>query len=90
MKRIFITGGAGFIGSHLTEYLLKKNYSITAFDRYNSFNSFGWLDNFSNKKLKCVLGDIRDFDSVNNVVKNHDLAGMGFFVWQIGPNFIGP
>ena len=73
-NKILITGAAGFIGSHLTEYLLKKNYSITAFDRYNSFNSFGWLDNFSNKKLKCVLGDIRDFDSVNNVVKNHDIV----------------
>ena len=73
-NKILITGADGFIGSHLTEYLLKKNYSITAFDRYNSFNSFGWLDNFSNKKLKCVLGDIRDFDSVNNVVKNHDIV----------------
>jgi len=73
-KKILITGAAGFIGSHLTDYLLKKNYLITAFDRYNSFNSFGWLDGYNNKNLKCVLGDIRDYDSVNNIVKNHDIV----------------
>ena len=35
MKKILITGGAGFIGSHLAELFIKKNYKVTVFDRYN-------------------------------------------------------
>ena len=51
--KIFITGAAGFIGSHLTEKLIKKKYKVVAFDRYNSNNDFGWLNKirFKNKKF---------------------------------------
>ena len=44
-KKIIITGAAGFIGSRLAEICVKKGYEVTAFDKYNSFNSFGWLEN---------------------------------------------
>ena len=44
MKKIFITGAGGFIGSHLTQKLVKKGYTVTALFRYNSSNSKGWLD----------------------------------------------
>lgn len=75
MKKILVTGAGGFIGSHLTEFLSKKNFNVTAFDRYNPFGSFGWLDTIEKKnKIKFVLGDIRDFDSVNNVIKNQDIV----------------
>jgi dTDP-glucose 4,6-dehydratase len=43
-KRILITGADGFIGSHLTEVLVRKGYNVRAFVLYNSFNSWGWLD----------------------------------------------
>ena len=43
-KKILVTGACGFIGSHLTELLVKKGYSVIAFDRYNINNSWGWLD----------------------------------------------
>jgi len=73
MKKILITGGTGFIGSHLVEFLIKKNYAVTAFDRYNINNNWGWLENSKYKKhLNVILGDIRDFDSVNNAVKGFD------------------
>lgn len=42
--KVLITGADGFIGSHLTEELVKQGYKVTAFVYYNSFNSWGWLD----------------------------------------------
>ena len=47
---ILLTGATGFIGSHLTEFLIKKGYKVIAFDRYNSNNSWGWLENSRLKK----------------------------------------
>ncbi len=68
--KIFITGAAGFVGSHLTEKLIKKKYKVVAFDRYNSNNDFGWLNKIRSKNKKnFILGDIRDFDSVYNAMK---------------------
>ena len=43
-KQVLVTGADGFIGSHLTESLVKKGYSVRAFVLYNSFNNWGWLD----------------------------------------------
>ena len=69
-KKILITGGTGFIGSHLTELLLEKGYNVVVFDRYNSNNDWGWLENFKYKKdIHVVLGDIRDYDSVSKAMQ---------------------
>ena len=68
--KVLVTGSFGFIGSHLTEYLVKKGYRVVAFDRYNNNNHYGWLENSLYKnKIEFVLGDIRDYDSVYDVVK---------------------
>ena len=67
--KILVTGSSGFIGSHLVEHLVEKGYKIVAFDRYNSNNNYGWLENSKyKKKIKFVLGDIRDYDSVNKAM----------------------
>ena len=50
IKKILITGAAGFIGSHLTEFFVNKGFSVVAFDRYNSNNNFGWLNSSPVKK----------------------------------------
>tara|TARA_S200000501_G_C20745274_1_gene709217 strand:- start:193 stop:1173 length:981 start_codon:yes stop_codon:yes gene_type:complete len=72
-KKIIITGAAGFIGSRLSELLVEKGYDVYAFDRYNSFNSFGWLDNSEYKKyIKFCFGDIRDYETVYKNFKNID------------------
>ncbi len=70
--KILITGSEGFIGSHLTESLIKRGYDVRCFVLYNSFNSWGWLDSLPNKtkrKLDVFLGDIRDIQCVKRAMK---------------------
>ena len=60
-KKILVTGADGFIGSHLTEMLLEKGYSVKALSYYNSFNYLGWLEDIPvNPNLEIVTGDVRD------------------------------
>lgn len=69
--KVLITGAAGFIGSHLTELLVNEGFSVKVFIRYNSKNNWGWLESSSVKNdIEVVTGDIRDFDSVSNAIKN--------------------
>jgi nucleoside-diphosphate-sugar epimerase len=70
--KILVTGAAGFIGSHLCEALISKGYKVNALIRYNSRQSKGWLENFSNKDLKIFYGDITDFDTVLDAIKDCD------------------
>lgn len=61
--RVLITGADGFIGSHLTEELVKKGYQVKAFVYYNSFNTWGWLDTLPTtimRNVEVFQGDIRD------------------------------
>jgi len=61
--KILVTGADGFIGSHLTEELVRRGYNIRAFVYYNSFNSWGWLDYAPEdikNNLEVFAGDIRD------------------------------
>ena len=69
-KKIFITGATGFIGSHLCEMSVKKGFKVVGFDRYNSNNSAGWLNNSKYlNHMELILGDIRDYDSVHKSMK---------------------
>lgn len=73
--KILVTGADGFIGSHLTEELVKRGYQVKAFVYYNSFNNWGWLDTVSKEVLHNVeifQGDIRDPNGVENAVKGVD------------------
>ncbi len=61
MKTALVTGADGFIGSHLVEHLVNKGYKVRALSLYNSFNSWGWLDNIENKEnIEVVSGNIID------------------------------
>ncbi len=71
MNKILITGGCGFIGSHLVEIMVQKGFNVKVFDKYNSDNKWGWLDHSKIKnELEVELGDIRDFDSVYKSMKD--------------------
>lgn len=71
-KKILVTGADGFIGSHLTEQLVKLGCDVKAFVFYNSFNSWGWLD-YSPEEIKKELdvfaGDVRDPHGVKRAMK---------------------
>lgn len=73
--KVLVTGADGFIGSHLTELLLKKGYEVKAFTYYNSFNTWGWLDTLPKSTLKEIeifSGDIRDPNGVYTAMKGVD------------------
>ena len=73
MKKVLVTGADGFIGSHLTETLVREGYDVTAFIYYNSFGSKGWLDQTDNeikKQINFFAGDIRDPNGVRQAAKD--------------------
>jgi NAD dependent epimerase/dehydratase len=73
MKNILVTGADGFIGSHLAEMLVKKGYNVRALVNYNSFNSWGWLDQSSlASEMDIVTGDIRDSFFCKNLCQDID------------------
>ena len=73
MKKILVTGAGGFIGSHLTELLVKNGYEVKAFVRYNSQNNWGWLESTGIRKdIEILSLDIRDYDSVLSALKGCD------------------
>lgn len=72
---ILVTGADGFIGSHLTEALVRQGYRVRAFVLYNSFNSWGWLDHCApdvKGQFEVFAGDIRDPHGVKEAMKGCD------------------
>ena len=60
--KVLVTGADGFIGSHLTERLVRDGYDVRSFVLYNSFNSWGWLDYCApdvQGQFEVFAGDVR-------------------------------
>ena len=75
MNNVLVTGADGFIGSHLTEELVKKGYNVKAFVYYNSFNTWGWLDSLPQdimQNVEIFTGDIRDPNGVRTAMNKVD------------------
>lgn len=73
--KILVTGADGFIGSHLTELLVRQGHDVRAFVLYNSFGSWGWLDHCApdvKGKFEVFTGDIRDPHGVKTAMKGCD------------------
>jgi len=74
-NKVLVTGADGFIGSHLTEALVREGKSVRAFTQYNSFNSWGWLDQYASDvkgKFEVFASDIRDPHGVKEAMKGCD------------------
>ena len=72
MKHILITGGAGFIGSNLTEYFLGNDYQVTCLDNFATGHRHNVEPFFSNSNYTLIEGDIRDLDKCHEAVKDVD------------------
>ena len=73
--KVLVTGADGFIGSHLTETLVRQGFKVRAFVYYNSFNSWGWLDHCGEDvkgQFEVFAGDIRDPHGVKNAMTGCD------------------
>ncbi|RZJ47499.1 MAG: SDR family NAD(P)-dependent oxidoreductase [Brevundimonas sp.] len=76
-KRVLVTGADGFIGSHLTERLIRRGCDVRAFVQYNSFGSWGWLDDSPadiRKDLDVFAGDVRDPHGVRTAMTGCDVV----------------
>ena len=76
-KKVLVTGADGFIGSYLVEKLIEEGANVKAFVFYNSFNSWGWLENLSKTKLEKVeifSGDIRDPNGVRTAMEGCEIV----------------
>ena len=76
-RRILVTGADGFIGSHLTEKLVRAGHEVRAFIYYNASNNWGWLENCASdvkSNFEPVLGDVRDPVSIRSALKGCDLV----------------
>jgi NAD dependent epimerase/dehydratase len=75
MKNVLITGADGFIGSHLTELLVRENYKVKALSQYNSFNNWGWLEDVDCRAdIEVLSGDVRDPHYCKQITKDIDIV----------------
>ncbi len=75
MEKVLVTGADGFIGSHLTEMLVKEGYTVKALAQYNSFNYWGWLEDVDCiSSIEVLSGDIRDPHYCKHITKDVDIV----------------
>ncbi len=74
-EKILVTGADGFIGSHLTELLIRMGYKVKALSQYNSFNYWGWLEDVEyQENIEVLNGDVRDSHYCKNITKEVDIV----------------
>lgn len=70
--KVLITGGAGYLGSTLTEHLLKEGYEVTVFDNL-LYKQLSLLHLFKKPGFKFIKGDVRNTDQLRVLVEGHDV-----------------
>lgn len=80
VRKVFLTGGSGFIGSHICDQLLAQGYEVTAYDNFSNGRREFTAGHLSNPKFKLVEADCLDLPSVTKEMAGHDL------VWHMAAN----
>lgn len=74
-KVCLVTGAGGFIGSHLTEFLVEQGADVRAFVHYNALNAAGWLDSSAVRdRITVYSGDISDRDSLREAMTGAEIV----------------
>jgi NAD dependent epimerase/dehydratase len=73
-RRVLVTGGEGFIGSHLVERLVSEGAEVRTLVQYNAFGRFGWLDPAVHRDVQVLPGDVRDFGRVRAAVEGCEVV----------------
>ncbi|TAK61773.1 NAD-dependent 4,6-dehydratase LegB [Methylobacter sp.] len=74
MANILVTGADGFIGSHLTEMLIKRGHQVKSLSQYNSFNNWGWLEDIDClDQVEVLSGDVRDPHYCKHITQGIDI-----------------
>lgn len=80
VQKVFLTGGAGFIGSHIVDMLLERGYRVTVYDNLSTGKKDYVSQHFDNLCFNFIDGDILDFEHLKICMGNHDL------VWHLAAN----
>src|SRR5687767_8735408 len=76
-KRVLVTGGAGFIGTNLTDRLVHEGHHVTLFDdlsRRGADKNLAWLQEQHGSKLNFIKGDICDAKAIASAMTDHDVV----------------
>ena len=71
--KVFITGGAGFIGTHLCKKILTQNHDVTVYDNFSNSSQENFISTIKNKVI-IISGDILDHSKLVSSMKNHDVV----------------
>jgi len=80
LTNYFITGGAGFISSHLVDRLLKDGYRVTVYDNLVLTSGDNIKHNFNKENFNFIKADLLDFDTLKEAMKGQDI------IWHLGAN----
>ena len=72
--KAFVTGGAGFIGSHLVDKLINKGYKVTVYDNLSSGETKYIKHHLNDPNFKFIKADLLDLKTVKKEIKNHDVV----------------
>jgi len=72
--KAFVTGGSGFIGSHLVDKLIDKGYTVTVYDNLSSGKKQFLEQHFKKNNFSFIEGDLLDLEKLKNSIKNHDVV----------------